>query len=119
MGLLAFLKKILLTSSNEPDSSLSKSDRRKYPIYDGDFIHSITWRCVTCNQEIYWMKKDSEFTCHNCNSRYSLREDEFPELPRAKCWNCGEISDSLGGFRLENIRFDCPHCEFEWKSSRY
>lgn len=94
----------------------SESD---YPSYDPAFIHNLTWECTNCGQTIYWQEGDSTLICHKCNTSYSLTRDEFPELLRAKCWNCGKVSESVGGFRAENIRFDCPHCEFEWESDPY
>lgn len=88
-----------------------------YPSYDRDFVHNLTWRCTNCGQEIYWQEEDQHLTCHGCDTEYHLTRKDTPELLRAKCWNCGEISTTVGGFRAENIRFDCPNCEFEWESS--
>lgn len=88
-----------------------------YPIYDRNFMHNLTWECTSCGQEIYWQEDDPNLICHKCITSYSLTEDEFPKLLQAKCWNCGKISPTVGGFRAENIQFDCPNCEFEWKSS--
>lgn len=115
MSFIDFLKKWL----RPPEWQREEDSSTNYPTYDWEFVHSITWRCSTCENEIYWMDSDDRLTCHYCDTRYSLEEDEFPELLRAKCWNCGNISDNVGGFRLENIVFDCPHCDFEWKSSPY
>lgn len=113
MSLINYIEDLFSTSSKQ-----SKQTNR-YPIYDEDFVHSITWRCANCGEEFYWLEDERHLVCHHCETQYSLSEDDFPELLRAKCWNCGEISDEIGGFRMENIVFDCPHCEFQWKSSRH
>jgi DNA-directed RNA polymerase subunit RPC12/RpoP len=94
-----------------------QEERPQYPIYEWDFIHSITWRCTTCEKEFYWLEEDDRLICHRCHTDYDLSREEFPDPLRAKCWNCDRISDAVGGFRQENISFDCPHCEFWWESS--
>jgi len=111
MGLLDGLRNSLKKATAEPAST------SQYPVYYASFWRSITWRCIECDQEIYWVDDDERLMCHTCETEYTLREDDFPELLRAKCHNCDRISESVGGFREENVRFDCPHCDFEWKSS--
>lgn len=114
MSLIEFLKSIWKAPADRRDT---ETEHNEYPIHDGDFFQSITWECTTCGQEIYWLERDDQLTCHNCSTTFMLSEDNFPILLRAKCWNCGTISDDIGGFRMENIRFDRPKCEFSWKSS--
>jgi len=114
MGVLDRLKR-LAGSVDGPVGAKSSP----YPVYDGDFWNSITWACNRCGGEFYWLDDDRQLTCHHCDTTYSLREGDFPEPLRAKCWNCGKITDKVSGFRAENVRFDCPHCAFEWESSEY
>ena len=87
------------------------------PSFDPAFFSNLTWRCTNCGNE-FW-DQDNGVVCHYCEANYTLSKDDFPELLRAKCWNCGEISTEVGGYRSENIRFDCPNCYFEWESDPY
>jgi len=117
MGLISRLKRIF--STHDRQSSEAHNRKNKYPTYDQDFIHNITWMCRNCENEIYWMEEDDQFVCHICNTEYSIMDNEFPELLRAKCWNCGEISDNIRGKRWKNFTYNCPNCEFRWKSHKW
>jgi len=94
-----------------------RQKREEMPSFDPAFFSNLTWRCTNCGNE-FW-DQDNGVVCHYCEANYTLSKDDFPELLRAKCWNCGEISTEVGGYRSENIRFDCPNCYFEWESDPY
>jgi len=120
MGVISWIKEVWRRPpERRSDTSGNTQTSSRYPIYDGHFWRSITWECEHCGTEIYWLDEDSYLTCHTCGHEYTLHEDDFPEPLRAKCWRCDKISDEVGGFRHENVVFRCPHCSFQWKSSRY
>lgn len=92
---------------------------KDYPTYDWNFMENITWRCINCENEIYWQDGDSQLTCHYCDTVYDLSPEDIPQPLRAKCWECGNVSDNVSGSRAENLSFDCPNCAFVWKSDPY
>ena len=98
---------------------LSGEQDARYPTDDPGFFHNITWECTNCGAEIYQKRDDPTLVCHTCETSYSLSKEEFPALVRAKCENCGELSNRVGGYRAENMYFDCPNCPFVWQSRRH
>lgn len=117
MGLLGSVYELISSVLGRHESG--GADSREYPINDEDFVHNLTGRCGTCDEEFYWFENDHHLTCHRCDTEYSLSAEDFPDLLRAKCWNCGRVSEEVTGFRAENINFDCPYCEFVWESDTY
>ena len=117
MGIIDRLKWVFTSTDDSVPDENKKS--KSYPVYHHDFFYNITWKCRNCENEIYWMENDDCLTCHICNTKYSVMENDFPELLRAKCWNCGEISDKIRGERSMNFSYNCPNCDFWWKSHQW
>jgi DNA-directed RNA polymerase subunit RPC12/RpoP len=109
-----------MTTSNTTrgtDGPAGRNQRSKYPVYDNSFWYSITFECVYCGEEIYEREEDSGLVCGFCSFEHDMGPDGELQPVRAKCHNCGEISDTISGSRSENLSFNCPHCPFRWKSS--
>lgn len=106
-----------------PERDLWNIRNGEYPSHTPEFFYSFTFRCIKCGNEFYPLREDDLLTCHHCETTY-LYEDvapppeerEYPEVVRAKCWRCGEISDNVGGIdQYFEPWFDCPHCRFSWE----
>jgi hypothetical protein len=121
---MSFVQKVASLFQNDSQSNANTGESQssdRYPVYQcrPPFFQSITFECCHCGREIYEREQDDGLVCGYCGHDCQMTEDDFPEAIRARCRNCGEISDAVGGPRLENLSFDCPHCGFHWESSPY